>query len=192
MSAPNVFGVVLLRRQLFRVSVFQHFVYPSFKMNLVLGTTALCLAFATSVLAADFDGDGIADEFIVTRDAAKASKEAGIVLVNPWKKKNSSLNTQPSTLNGTLGFIVRLSRGAKRYRLCDPEFLGSPAWKEQKPPVETITRTDKRYREWKKEVPALKGDAIQLGTEAGIDILLYWDGKQWRLFWPKRSPEARA
>ena len=174
--------------QYFSIPVFQRFLYASLKMNLALGTTAIFLALATSALAADFDGDGVADEFTITHDAAKAAKEAGIVLVNPWKKKASSLNTQPSTLNNTLGFIVRLSRGAKRYLLCDPEFLGTPAWKEQKPPVETILRTDPRYREWKKEVPALKTDAIQLGTEAGIDILLYWDGKQWRLFWPAEEP----
>ena len=154
------------------------------KTRLTLGTTAICLAFATSVLAADFDGDGVADEFTITHDAAKAAKEAGIVVVNPWKKKSDSAKPGPEGL----GFIVRLSRGAKRYLICDPEFLGTPAWKEQKPPVETITKTDPRYRAWKKEVPALKADAIQLGTEAGIDILLYWDGKQWRLFWPKEEP----
>ena len=34
----------------------------------------------------------------------------------------------------------------------------------------------------------LWADAIQLGTEAGIDILLYWDGKKWRLFWPAEEP----
>ena len=135
------------------------------------------------MLAADFDGDGVADEFTITRDAAKVAKEAGIVLVNPWKKKSDSARSPEG-----LGFIVRLSRGAKRYLLCDPEFLGTPAWKEKKPPVETIVRTDPRYRAWKKEVPALKADAIQLGTEAGIDILLYWDGKQWRLFWPAEEP----
>jgi hypothetical protein len=61
-------------------------------------------------------------------------------------------------------------------------------WKEQKPAVETIAKTDKRYRAWKKQVPALKADAIQVGTEAGIDILLYWTGKEWELFWPDEEP----
>ena len=51
-----------------------------------------------------------------------------------------------------------------------------------------ITKRDRRYRDWKKQVPALQADAIQLGTEAGIDILLYWNGKQWRLFQPKEEP----
>ena len=141
-----------------------------------------CLVFATGLLAADFDGDGVADEFKITRDAAKAATEAGMVVVDPWKQTSSSKSP-----NG-LGFVVRLSRAAKSYLLHDSEFLSTPAWKEQKPPVDMIARTDLRYRDWKKQVPALKGDAIQLGTEAGIDILLYWDGKQWRLFWPAEEP----
>jgi hypothetical protein len=157
-------------------------VHKHLKVKLALATTALCLVFATGVRAADFDGDGVADEFTVTRDAAKAAKEAGVVVVNPWKKNDSS--KQPKGL----GFIVHLSRAAKSYLIHDPEFLSTPAWKEQKPPVETIVKTDPRYRAWKKQVPALQGDAIQLGTEAGIDILLYWNGKQWRLFWPNEEP----
>jgi hypothetical protein len=151
-------------------------------MKLTPATTAICLVFATGVLAADFDGDGVADEFKITRDAAKSAKEAGVVAVNPWQKIGSSKSP------AGLGFIIRLSRPARTYVLFDPEFLSTPAWKEQKPPVETIAKTDPRYRAWKKQVPALQGDAIQLGTEAGIDILLYWNGKQWRLFWPAEEP----
>ena len=37
-------------------------------------------------------------------------------------------------------------------------------------------------------LPGLLGDAIELGTEAGIDILLYWTGKQWRIYWPPEDP----
>jgi hypothetical protein len=61
-------------------------------------------------------------------------------------------------------------------------------WMEAKPPVRVITKQDRRFGGWKKKVPALKGDAIELGTEAGIDIFLYWDGKRWRLFWPDEEP----
>ncbi len=149
-------------------------------MKLALATTAVCVVFAAGVRAADFDGDSVADEFKITHDAAKAAQEPGVLAVNPWKQ-----TAKPSR---DLGFIVRLSSTAKTYLLHDHEFLSTPAWKEQKPPVETIAKTDKRYRDWKKQVPALKGDAIQLGTEAGIDILLFWNGKQWRLFWPKEEP----
>ena len=34
----------------------------------------------------------------------------------------------------------------------------------------------------------MKGDGIELGTEAGIDILLYWDGKRWKIFAPEEDP----
>src|SRR5688500_13766506 len=144
-------------------------------------TMAICLLFASRVLAADFDGDGVADEFKITRDAAKSAREAGIVVVNPWKIGSSKPTKE-------LGFIIRLSRPAKTFLLHDSEFLSTPMWKEQKAAAKTIARTDRRYRDWKKQVPTLKGDAIQLGTEAGIDILLYWNGKEWELFWPDEEP----
>ena len=130
--------------------------------------------------AADFDGDGVADEFAITRDAAKAAKEANVRLVNPW-----GITDRPKQPPKGLGFVVRLSRAARHDLLHDPDFFNTPIWEEAKPPVEVISKQDRRYRAWKKEVPALRGDAIQLGTEAGIDILLYWDGKQWRIFWPE-------
>ena len=155
---------------------------PSFKMNLAVRVTAICLLFTTGVLAADFDGDGIADELTIIRDAAKAAKEVRVVVVNPWQQAASS--SRPKGL----GFVIRLSRTGQRYLLHDSEYLSTPMWEEQKARVETVGRNDPRYREWKKEVSALKGDAIQLDTEAGINILLYWDGKRWRVFWPDEEP----
>lgn len=154
------------------------------KINLGIGLAfAVYLLGAAGGRAADFDGDGVADEFTITRDAAKAAKEPAVHLVNPWEEVIRS--KQPPK---GLGLIVRLSRAPRNYLVHNPEFFSSPMWLEGKPAVEVITKQDRRYRAWKKEVPALKGDAIQLGTEAGIDILLYWDGKQWRLFWPDEEP----
>ncbi len=131
-------------------------------MKIALAATPICVVFATGVLAADFDGDGVAEAFKITRDAATAAKEPGVLVVDPWKE-----TAKPSK---DLGFIVRLSSTARTYLLRDHESLRTPAWKEQKPPVETIAGTDPHYRAWKKQVPALQGDAIQLGTEAGVDI----------------------
>ena len=144
---------------------------------------ALFLLSTAAGKAADFDGDGVADEFTITRDAARAAKEAGVLLVNPWQEVIRSRKPPKG-----LGLIVRLSRTPQSYLVHDAEFFSSPMWLEGKPPVEVITKQDRRYRAWKKEVPALKGDAIQLGTEAGIDILLYWKGKRWALFWPDEEP----
>lgn len=123
-------------------------------------------------IAADFDGDGVADEFSVTREAEKVAKESGVRLVNPWHEKAAS--KKPSR---GLGLVVRLTRGSQKFLVHDPEFFSTPSWKEGEPPVRVVTKKDKAYAGWKKQVPSLKGDAIELGTEAGIDILLYWDGR---------------
>jgi len=133
-------------------------------------------------LAADFDGDGVADEFTVTRDAAKVARDSATRLVNPWHEKQSS---QPSPKS--VGLVIRLSRTPQTYLLHDAEFFKTPIWTEGKPAVRIVTKKDKGYAAWKKQVPALRFDALELGTEAGIDILLYWDG-HWRLFWPKEEP----
>ena len=139
----------------------------------------------TSGLAADFDGDGVADEFTITRDSAKAAKVSGVRLANPWE--DVLPNKKPPK---GLGFIIRLSREPQTYLLNDASFFNSLMWVERKPEVfmQIITKQDRRYRDWKKQVPALKADAIQFGTEEGTDILLYWTGKQWHLFWPERDP----
>lgn len=144
---------------------------------------AFFLLCATGSMAADFDGDGVADEFTLTREAGKAADDSAVRLVNPWDKAKALKKPAKG-----VGFVVRLSRTPQTYLLHDPDYFNSPMWKEGKPPVEVITKQDRRYREWKKTVPALQADALQLGTEAGIDILLYWNGKKWVIFWPDEEP----
>ena len=140
---------------------------------------AICLLGAAPAIAADFDGDGVADEFSTTRDAAKVARDPKVRVVDPWHQEKQSPKG--------FGLVVRLSRTPQTFLLFDAEFFKTPSWNEGKPPVRVVTKKDKAYAGWKKQVPGLKGDAIELGTEAGIDILLYWDGR-WRLFWPKEEP----
>ena len=149
-------------------------------LRFVLFSVCVLSAAVVTAVAADFDGDGKADEFTTTREAAKVAKESGVRVANPWK-------TSKKTPAG-FGLVVGLTKSPQKFLVHDPEFFSSPMWKEGAPAVKVITKKDKAYAGWKKEVPALKGDAIQVGTEAGIDILLYWDGKSWELFWPKEEP----
>ena len=140
-----------------------------------------CLVSASAAMAADFDGDGVNDEFKVTHQAEKVAKESGTRVVNPWHEKRSSAQSAKG-----LGLVIRLSRTPQTYLLHDAEFFNTPSWKEGQSLARVITKKDKGYAAWKKQVPALRGDAVELGTEAGIDILLYWDGR-WRLFWPNEE-----
>jgi hypothetical protein len=146
---------------------------------------AICFwsAAAVDALAADFDGDGVADEYATTRQAETVAKEAGVTMADPWQKVLKSKKSPKG-----FGLVIRLTRTPQKFLVHDAEFFSSPMWKEGAPPVRVITKKDNKYAGWKKQVPALKGDAIELSTEAGIDILLYWDGKAWRLFWPDEEP----
>ncbi|HVF72666.1 MAG TPA: hypothetical protein VM940_13765 [Chthoniobacterales bacterium] len=152
------------------------------KALLVCPGIAIPLLAAVSAMAADFDGDGAPDEFTVTRDAAKVAKEPGVKVSNPWAEQRPSKKSPKG-----VGLVIRLTRTPQNFLVHDAEFFSSPMWIEGKPAVRVITKKDKQYKDWKKQVPALRGDAIELGTEAGIDILLYWDGR-WRLFWPDEEP----
>jgi len=152
---------------------------------------ALCLVISLSCaaggMAADFDGDGVADEFTIIRDATKEAGSSGIQLVNPFWQKPPVSKEKPKGL----GLRIRLSRASQTYLLHDPDFFRQPiwiVWIEGKPPVKVITKKNAQYRAWKKQAPGLQGDAIELGTEAGIDILLYGNGKQWRIYWPPEEP----
>jgi hypothetical protein len=148
--------------------------------NLLLAG-AIFLVAATRGMAADFDGDGVADEFTVTREAEKVAKEAGVRLANPWLEVRKSKKSPKG-----LGLVIRLSRASQKFLVHDAEFFSSPMWADDRY-IHVITKKDPLYKTWKKNVPAMKNDAVQLSTEAGIDILLYWDG-QWRLFWPNEEP----
>jgi hypothetical protein len=146
--------------------------------------TATAFLIVTAVIghAADFDGDGVSDSFTLTREAAKVAKDSTVRREDPWEARRSK------QLPKGVALVVRLSRGSQTYLLHDLEFFKTPIWMDRKPPVRVITKQDRRFPAWKKQVPALKADAIELGTEAGIDILLYWDGKRWRVFWPDEEP----
>jgi len=47
----------------------------------------------------------------------------------------------------------------------------------QRPPIKDWPRISRRW----------KGDGVLLGTEAGPDVLLYWNGKRW---WVAQGTEA--
>jgi hypothetical protein len=148
----------------------------------LLWPVAILLLSAMTARAADFDGDGVADEYTITREAEKVAKESGVKVANPW---SDVLPTKKSPKG--FGLVIRLTRTPQKFLVHNAEFFDASFWAEAKPPARVITKKEKQYREWKKQVPALRGDAIELGTEAGIDILLYWDGR-WRLFWPDEEP----
>ena len=70
-------------------------------------------------MAADIDGDGVADEFTVTHEAEKVAKEGGVKLANPWQEVRK-LKKSPKGL----GPVIRLSRAPQKFLVHDAEFSG--------------------------------------------------------------------
>ena len=147
---------------------------------------ALCVAISLSCaaggMAADFDGDGVADEFKPTRDAGALAGGKDVRLVDPWSEKSAAKQVPKG-----LCLFVRLSRKPQSYLVHGPLF-DTPIWSQKPLPLKIIGTKDRAYAGWKKEAPEMRGDGIELGTEAGIDILLYWNGKRWRVYEPLEEP----
>src|SRR3954447_26965936 len=91
---------------------------------------AILLLSVTVGTAADFDGDGVADEFTVTHEAEKVAKEAGVKLANPWLEVRKSKKSPKG-----VGLVIRLSRPAQKFLVHDPEFFSSPMWAEKELPI---------------------------------------------------------
>src|SRR5215207_2030187 len=107
--------------------------------------------------AADFDGDGVADEFKPTRDAAALLRGRDVRIVDPflWSKKSAAKQVPKG-----LCLFVRLSREPRSYLIHGPVFE-TPMWSEKPLPLKIIGAKDRAYAAWKKEAPAMKGDGIE-------------------------------
>ena len=57
--------------------------------------------------------------------------------------------------------------------------FATPIWDEDDKPIRILLRSDPAIKDWPRLSRRWKGDAVLLGTEAGIDVLLYWNGKRW-------------
>ncbi len=87
-----------------------------------------------------------------------------------------------------LAIYIRHGRDGGEFLLYDRGYLSSPLWINDQLPISVVKRDTAQYRRWQREATGLTGDAIVLPTEAGIDILLYWDGGTYRVFYPNEIP----
>ncbi|HLY54125.1 MAG TPA: hypothetical protein VKS60_01125, partial [Stellaceae bacterium] len=70
----------------------------------------------------------------------------------------------------------------------DGDFFDTPIWNSDEPPVRTAARGSKDFVELRRHEPRLHNDAILVGTEAGIDMALYWNGRTYALYKPPEEP----
>lgn len=120
----------------------------------------------------DFDGDGKADTLYLVSTAPGAP--AGDVTAI------GSLFGSPAHGPQKTALAIAMGNGRK-FLVEDGDFFTTPIWSAAKPPLGIARRgTFKGFRQ--------RGDVVVLGTEAGIDTALYWDGKSFALFQPNQEP----
>jgi hypothetical protein len=102
-------------------------------------------------------------------------------LLNLWDKAGFS---PPAPV----ALAINNSNDRESFVFYASSYFNSGIWRSSEPPLEIIQRGTPIHKFWQKQVKALKGDAIVLGTETSSDTLLYWDGKAYRLYLPPEQP----
>jgi hypothetical protein len=129
-----------------------------------------------SALSGDFDGDGRRDVLAIVRCSGAPPRT--VTLLNPFQPKN-----RPRAAAGSLALAVRHGDG-RAYLLADRDFFATPIWNGK---LDGLVSLRPRPRKGQ-EPRGARGDVVRVGTEAGIDVTLFWDGRTYRLFTPAETP----
>lgn len=138
---------------------------------------------ATPFAELDLDGDGKPDRVWVVRVSrggaealAKDTRRA-----NPFGKRGLARGGEP------LALAIAHATG-ERWLVHDGEFFATPIWSARPLPLEPARRGAKRHREAVAAGARPRGDLLLLGTEAGIDVALFWNGRGYVVNAPKEEP----
>jgi hypothetical protein len=140
--------------------------------------------FGKPFLLGDFDGDGVTDSLYLVRilQAGQGGIALDVTVADPWDKKPVADAGEP------LALAIVSGQGQRKFLLHDVDFLSSPIWSQTELPLKIAKKGARKFREFQRQAGGIKNDLLVLGTEAGIDIVLYWDGKKFTLFRPKEEP----
>jgi hypothetical protein len=67
-------------------------------------------------------------------------------------------------------------------------YFDTPQWSGSTPPISVAKRGSNAFKKFQKQEKRIRNDVLVLGTEAGIDTALYWNGKTFALFQPNEEP----
>jgi hypothetical protein len=141
----------------------------------------------------DFNDDRREDLLVLVRvKGPRGGLPKEVSVLNPWHLESTSSNAA-SVL--ALAVVHGSSEGwdtltpSGRFLLADKEFFSTPIWEQSAGAPISLMKKHLTMPARRVVLPKMaKGDAVGLGTEAGIDIVLYWDGKTYRIYEPKEEP----
>jgi hypothetical protein len=140
----------------------------------------------------DFDGDGTPDAayLLTILPESAQDKLAGDVTVI-----GTVFGREPLGARGeTLALAIVQKSGRQKFLLTGyqgdgvADFFGSPIWGSLPPPIDIAKRGSTAFQTFQAEEPGIKQDILVIGTEAGIDTALFWNGQNYVLFSPAEEP----
>jgi hypothetical protein len=138
----------------------------------------------------DFDGDGASDDvYVVSVSAGKESllPSKAVQIPGLWGGHKIGTGNARRALEIVLGGKTR-----HMFLITDVEpnggYFDTPLWSGTTPPVSVAKRGSKTFREFQKQEKRIQHDVLVLGTEAGIDTALYWNGTTFALVAPNEEP----
>ena len=149
--------------------------------------------FKAPLLTGDFDGDGMLDAvYLVTVSPASAANTLAPDVTVIDKVFGSAV----LGARGEKTVLAIVQQGGKRKFLLtgaplDTDGLGyfdTPIWTTPQVPLTLARRGSKVFRRFKAQERRIVNDVLVVGTEAGIDTALYWNGKTYVLFSPNEEP----
>lgn len=148
--------------------------------------------FKAPYLSADLDGDGAADAVYLVSIAAATPN----AVIAPDVTVSAKLfYSQPLGARAEkLALAIVLAKGNRKFLITGYEgegvsdFFGSPMWGEKTVPLSLAKRGSQAWRDFHNQEKKIRNDVLVVGTEAGIDTALYWNGKAFALFAPNEEP----
>lgn len=141
----------------------------------------------------DFDHDGVSDELEIVAIGQSFKKSSAVVIANPWDGNAGRIAKKGQSV-ALLITHGKNNGGCKRYLLVEQDYFATPIWvsflegHDVPSPLGIVKAGSPKFKTWKRDVPSLMGDSIELYTEAGIEILLYWTMGHYEVYWPEEEP----
>jgi len=133
-----------------------------------------------SVMTGDFNGDGKEDTLCILTINIKFKPRKECKIADPWG--DTPIRSKGEHMAIGIKNSGPAKRGISLFILHNASFFSTSIWDNSELPLTIVKKDSEKYKLWTAKVPGLKFDAVELGTEAGKTILLYWIGSKYALY----------
>lgn len=164
---------------------------PAANVSVLFGSRVVANArFAAPYLEGDFDGTTDAVYLVTVLPASpKASLAKDVIVIG------DQLGAAPLGNHGeALAIAIVNGKSGRKFLITGYEgegvtdYFGSPIWGAKPIPLALAKKGSQTFRQFQEQEKRITNDVLVIGTEAGIDTALYWNGMRYVLFAPHEEP----